>query len=511
MRRLFLPVLLLVQLQGSFAQTDKILDITYNKAITLALQKNFQIKVEEFAPKIARAQQLTASGIFDPTVQASYTYSQSQAVQLATVPGTPDLFLNTTGGVGSASIFGLTPWGMTYNLGGSSTLSAGSQTQDSYTTFGGLNLTQPLLRGFGTDVNLAGIRMARADYSISEWQLRQQVMDTITSTIFFYNELHFYIGNLAVERRSRALAEELYKDNQQRESIGVMSKLDVLQPKADVANRENLVLVAERQVLDNENFLKQLVTDDVSRFLYTHLRIAPPPTMPLDYRIDEPRDLAAALEFRPDFRQALLDLQKQQINVVFRRNATLPQLDLIASLGLNGIDTNLINSATSLTGANNYSWTAGANFSLPIPNRQARGLLEQSKLTVLRSLVDLKRLEQDIIARVDNAAGHVRTTRKRIDATGEARNLAAETLDAGRVKLNAGTSTTFEVLKFQRDLATAEIAEIRAIADYNEAVSQYARETGSTLQWLGITIEPTPKSLTRQESKKRNRNDGTVQ
>ncbi|MEO8206868.1 MAG: TolC family protein [Chthoniobacterales bacterium] len=509
MRRLFLFAFLLSAIPCGFAQSEKVLDLTYNKAITMALEKNFQIKIGEFLPRIARAQQMTASGIFDPTVQASYTYSQSQSVQLATVPGTPDLFINQTGGVASASISGLTPWGLTYNLGGSSTLTSGSQiANDYYTSFGGLNVTQPLLRGFGTDVNLAGIRMARADYSISEWQLRQQVIDVVTNTIFFYNELHFYIGNLEVEQRSKALAEELYRNNQQREGIGVMSKLDVLQPKTDVANREDRVLVAERQVYDNENFLKQLVTDDVSRFLSTHLRIAPPPMMPLNYVIDEAHDLAAALELRPDFRQALLDLQKRQINVVFRRNAVLPQLDLLASFGLNGIDNDVARSVTSIAGLNNYSWTAGANFSLPIPNRTARGQLEQSKLEVIRALVDLKRFEQDIIARVDNAAGHVRTTRKRIDATRASRDLAGETLSAAQTKLDAGTSTTFEVLQFQRDLAAAEIAEIRAVADYNIAIAQYARETGTTLQRAGITIEPTPKTLMKQESKKADSNGG---
>lgn len=71
---------------------------------------------------------------------------------------------------------------------------------------------------------------------------------------------------------------------------------------------------------------------------------------------------------------------------------------------------------------------------------------------------------------------------KRIDAAKDARLLASET------RLRAGIATTFEVLQFQRDLATAAISEIRAMADYNIAVARYQQATGTTLARHGITL-----------------------
>ena len=70
----------------------------------------------------------------------------------------------------------------------------------------------------------------------------------------------------------------------------------------------------------------------------------------------------------------------------------------------------------------------------------------------------------------------------------QARLLAAETLAAGETRLRAGIATTFEVLQFQRDLATAAISEIRAMADYNIAVARYQQATGTTLLRHGITL-----------------------
>uniref|UniRef100_UPI00404B80F7 hypothetical protein n=1 Tax=Cephaloticoccus sp. TaxID=1985742 RepID=UPI00404B80F7 len=40
---------------------------------------------------------------------------------------------------------------------------------DSYSTFGGISVTQPLLRDFGFGVNLNGLLVARANRIISEW------------------------------------------------------------------------------------------------------------------------------------------------------------------------------------------------------------------------------------------------------------------------------------------------------------------------------------------------------
>ncbi len=475
------------------------LDLTIRSAIERALAKNFQIQVETYNPKIAKANTLRANGRFDPTLGASYTYDENRSDLNALnptfedgLPGSGDTgrFARTSGMETDATISGLTPWGMNYSFGPSLTRSTSSTSaiDESYDTFIGGSITQPLLRGFGTDVNLADVRRARADQSISAWTLRQRVIDVVTDVIRTYNDLYFSIQNLAVERRSRDLARQTLHDNQRRAEIGVMTDLDVVQAQADVADRENRVLVAERAVADNENFLKQLVTDQVSGLLLIAVQIAPPP-FDLDATIDETADLRRAFDLRPDYQQALLDIQKRNINVVFTRNQTLPQLDLVASLGLNGLDTSAGGSVSQLKTPSNIGVTAGAVFSLPVPNRTARGSLEIAKLEVARQLVALKQLEQSITVQVDNAAGQITTTRKLIESTRAGRVFAERTLEAAQSRLAAGKATTFEVLQFQRDLATAEINEVGALTGHQKALADYARATGATLERNRLRLE----------------------
>lgn len=480
-------------------KSPDMLELDYRTAIQLAILKNFQIKVEEFNPLIAKARLFSESGRFDPTLEASYTYDQNRRDLRALDPdfdsGAPnspgtDRFAENSGNEFDTTITGLTPWGLRYDLGASVTRNTNTQSAifEDYDTFVGASVSQPLLRNFGTDVNLAQIRSARADQAISSWGLQARVMDVITDTIFVYNDLYFSIRNLEVEQRSRELAAQLLSDNQKRAEIGVMSPLDVLQAQSDVASREERVLVAERAVFDNQNFLKQLVTDEITGILRTQIHIAEPP-FDLDITIDLERDLQRAFDLRPDYRQALLEIQKRNINVVFTKNQTLPRLDLVASLGLNGLGTTLGESINSITGPSNLAASGGAIFSLPIPNRTARGQAQVSELEVARALIDLKRLEQTIYIEADNAAGQIDTTRQRIKASRVAREFAGRTLEAAQTRLASGTATTFEVLQFQRDFAQAEINEVRALTDHQKAIAEYARRTGRTLESNRILLQ----------------------
>ena len=82
----------------------------------------------------------------------------------------------------------------------------------------------------------------------------------------------------------------------------------------------------------------------------------------------------------------------------------------------------------------------------------------------------------------------IRPWRERISATRESTLLARESLEAGQQKLRAGSTTTYEVLQLQRDLRSAELAEARARTDYNEAIAELDRQSGTTPERNGISL-----------------------
>ncbi len=469
-----------------------LLDLDLDRAIALALAKNFQIEAASYLPDIARQRQRAASGDFDPGIEANYNRSEdTNRAITSTIDRARPLSLVTQRDGGSIGLGGLLPWGTSYNLGlGYDTIRrTDGGLGNTFTAGPEVSINQPLLRGFGFDANLAGIRLARTSRVISQWQLRQTVIDVVTNVIFFYHELRFTLENLAVARRSMALAQQLLEDNNRRAEIGVMSPLDITTARAQVAQRRDAVLRAERDMLDNANFLKHQITDDIERVLDLRISVSEP-ALSLNYEVEVPPSIATAFDLRPDYQNALLDLRRRGISLAFTRDQALPRLDLTGSLQLLGVGGNLSSSVDRAAARDQTSWSAGIVARLPFPNRTGLGNLRAEKLERTQALINLKALEQDIVISVDNAAGRIKTTRQRVLASREARRLAYESVDAGNERLKAGTGTTYELLQLQEDLAMAEVSEIRSEADFYRAIAEYERQTGQTLQRHGIVIDP---------------------
>jgi outer membrane protein TolC len=476
--------------EGAAVSRPGVLHVTLESAIRLALQKNFTIQMQEFGPKIAQERVTQEYGIFDPnfSIGAGRRYSSESGRLLLENQRDTRTFISRNDTVLDSGVNGLTPLGTEYRFGlGSTNDRFTGRPFNEFTTGPTASLTQPLLRGFGPNATMNQIRIARTNVEISEWDLRSRIIDVITEIVYTYNDLQFAAENLKVAVRSRELARQLLQDNTRRATIGVMSPLDVTTARAEVAAREEAVILAARQQGDNEITLKRLVTTELEPMLDIKVEIEVPPfyTTGVDVRAG----IRDGLELRPDFQSLLLGLKNKRVTVAFAKNQALPRVDLNASLGLLGFDSDFINSIGRVGRSDSLAWSAGATFSIPLGNHAAKGALNAARLDVARSLIDLKRLEQQIVVDVDIAAGQVVSDRARIESTSEASRLAQESLDAGEQRLKAGTGTTFEVLELQKKLAEAQSAEIRARADHNKAIAEFNRKTGRTLRQYSVELK----------------------
>ncbi len=475
--------------RGAEPAPRRVLKLTLDTAVQGALARNFSIEIQRIEPKIARETVRQELGRFDPVWDI--TAKRDETTRRDVFAGSLRLQSHGRGRLDnlSSGISGVSAWGTEYDLGYGTRGNTGTAMLlgDTYETSGSLSLTQPLLRGAGPVANLDRVRIARSALKVSEWQLRKRIIEVIDRTVFVYSDLQLAIEQLHVDERSRGLARQLLADNEARTAIGVKSSLDVIEARAGVAAREEAVLLSMRRVQESENLLKQLVTADMMTLLGTSVEITPPPSP--KFHPDVPKGVADALALRPDYRQALLELEQQHIRVAFRKNQLLPRIDLTGSLGLLGLENDFGSSVSRVGQRDRTEWTAGVIFSIPLGNRAARGAYNQAQLEAAKQLMMLNELEQQIIVDVDNASGEVVTSELRIASNMEARVLARQTLDAGEERLRAGTGTTFEVLELQEKLARAEAAELRARADYNKALSSYQRQTGISLRAYRVEFE----------------------
>jgi outer membrane protein len=75
-----------------------------------------------------------------------------------------------------------------------------------------------------------------------------------------------------------------------------------------------------------------------------------------------------------------------------------------------------------------------------------------------------------------------------VEAASAARQLAQQQLEAEQSKFEVGMSTNLFVVQAQRDLATAQITELRALLDYYKSRNDFDRAQQTSLSNAGITV-----------------------
>jgi outer membrane protein TolC len=166
----------------------------------------------------------------------------------------------------------------------------------------------------------------------------------------------------------------------------------------------------------------------------------------------------------------------------------LPQLNLVAGYGYNGLDRNFAASRHQVANEDAPSSSIGFNVSIPLTNAQGRGKARAARLTREQAETDLKRLEADIAVSVANAANQIETARQRVVADRAAYDLANQALNDEQKKLQAGSSSTLAVIQAQQILNSGENSVASAVAAHRQAIANYDHALGTTLLRNGITL-----------------------
>ena len=351
-----------------------------------------------------------------------------------------------------------------------------------------MTLTQPLLRNAGLDVNKTFIRIAQNNAAVEEHVFRDRVLTVLATVEQTYWELVFANENLKVAEAALKAAQNLLAENRAKSKAGVMSIVDVLQAEAAVASRVEQILIAEKAIRDQEDQLRRLLNPGENE-LREDVRLTPqdPPAVALQpISLQEAIDIA--IERRPEIVQAKKNVDSSELNTNFAKNQLLPTLSFQGTLGLAGLGGNLGNSVNSNFSGDFYNYGAGLVLSYPLGNRSAWSTYNKRQMEGRNAQVSLVSVRQQIIVGVREAVRRVQTDFKRIETTRSARIMAEKQLQAEQERLKVGLSTTRFVLEFQRDLATAQGNELRAIVDYNKSLSNLERHKATTLDRYSLEI-----------------------
>jgi outer membrane protein TolC len=483
------------------AEEKPIQNLSMEEAIVKALKNNLDLQIEMTNPEIARQMVDKSAAIFVPVFGANFNHNQRNSPSSTQLDG--GLLVSSGNSTLSFNLSQQIALGGTVSIRldntRSSTTSRFSTFNPYYNSTFSLTLNQPLLKGFGTSVTKMNIYVAQNNQQKSILALKQQIIDLIYSVEDAYWSLVYAYQNLDVINKSLDLARELLKQNEIQVKVGVSAPLDILTAKAEVASRESDQIQAENQVrLYEENLRKILNITDLKGTLK-------PVDTPVFATIaaDFDKFLLTALEKRPDIGQVRMELKSKNIEVKYYRNQLLPDLQVSASYYTSGLaGDRLIFEGDPLFGGTvigviksdvwasmkdvlsnvyrNYSF--GLQLSVPLKNDSARADLIQAQLALKQTLLQLKQTESTIYSDVKQIVMDIEYGLKLVDATRISRELAEQKLISEQKKMAVGLSYNYLVLQFQRDLANARIAELKAMIDYNLSMARINKVLGETFE-----------------------------
>ncbi|MBI2422564.1 MAG: TolC family protein [Candidatus Hydrogenedentes bacterium] len=481
------------------SQPREQLRLSLEECIQLALVQNPDIKITSLEPVKAEEDIFSAKGEFDPVFGAEATYthaSQSanqQAVAFGGITAIKQWVTRTQG-----TLSGKLHYGSQYNVIWSSnkeesTYSGFIEEFDSVVT---LQLTQPLLRGFGKKYNRVRITAAENAKALTAEQLRLTVLNTVANVVKAYWDLAGAVENVRVREESLANARRLLNVNETRRRIGTAADIEVLQAKAGVATRQSDLVSARSSVSDAGDFLKTLLDLKDGDF-FSNADIFPvdrpnltdsfhikPDT--IGVRLQEAID--RALEMRPEIRISEIEIANAELEEFRTRRDLLPVFDINGSYTQGGRDHKLAKTLEGVSDRQDSAFSYGFQASIPLRNRSARGAYTKAKLDVRQAELREQQREMELIANVHQTVRNVLTNQILVESNRQSVRLQEANVVAEEKRLRLGVTTSFQVLQIQEDLTIAQTQELQAGIAYEKALVDLQLAEGTLLDNLGLQL-----------------------
>ncbi|MEN9811715.1 MAG: hypothetical protein RL479_401, partial [Verrucomicrobiota bacterium] len=183
-------------------------------------------------------------------------------------------------------------------------------------------------------------------------------------------------------------------------------------------------------------------------------------------------------------------IKQLELNLATARRNTLPDLDLIASLGYTARTTsaNYGQAIANLPNDHGNNWSLALNYSLPWGQKADKARLRQANANLSSGKIRLEQLESQLMLDVRIAVRAVETNLVAVEIAQKATELATRQYEQQKARFDAGLSTSRIVLQFQDDLEAARNSELSAKLNLRRAVSELRRLEGTSLQRFKVEM-----------------------
>jgi len=476
-------------------------EITLEECRASALERNLDLRVVLIDPEIAATAVSEEEAAWESVLGATYRHNDIDSATASELSSgqqkldvfQPEVTIPTRTG-GSVTV-GL-PMTRNENDNDFTTLNP------AYTTDFQVGLSQQLLRGAGRRANTNALRVASYNRQVSEAQTKLEVIRQLASVDRAYWRLFASRQALEVAQQQFELAQTQLEAAQRAVNVGRQADIEIVRAQSGLASRLEDIINAQNAVLQAQRDLKRIINaEGLGQDSATMLVAASPPD-PVRYELDGSGLVDRAMDQRMEMLELELRLASDLSQIEFARNQALPLLTLDYVYRVNGLGDSF-NSSTGVLRENNFEdWELGLRGEVPIGNEAAKSRVRRALLTRLQRLATREARKAAITQEVLDAVDSINAGWQRIMASRQSVILNQRALEAEQRSFSVGGSTSTDVLDAAARLADAQVAEIRAVVDYQIAQVDLAFATGTLLGASRIDWapgEPDPSIVPRDE------------
>jgi len=295
---------------------------------------------------------------------------------------------------------------------------------------------------------------------------------------------------IGVQEESVRLLQSQLQDQQNRFEAGTVPRFNVLQAQVALSNQLPQLITAR-----NNYTISQLQLAKTLGLDFDPRRGDRPPLDAVGELAYLPREMpvtqaiALAKENRPFIKQQKAVVLSNQAQVGVARSDYFPHINADAGAEFRSspfaADISEGRSGYIIEATGDWAvWDMGATYGRV---KQAKAILEQSKVTLDDSVRQVELEVQQAFANILQGRELVKATEKSVEQAAEALRLASARLDAG-----AGTQ--LEVLDARTQLTTAQSNRLQALYTYNSAVAEFDRATATEVHYSLCLDEPKTRS-----------------
>ena len=433
MRSLISLLCVLLITAFSFGQ-DKTL--TLDQAVNIALQKNTTLQRSMNNLDVAESGVKVAYGNFMPSLSANGGWNWNRSEDAGG--------LRNVGG----SVFNFPP-----------------QTSESRNYNAGLNTSVTLFDGLA---NFASLSQSKDNLESSRLKLERVKQDIVFQTVSLYYAVITNDQLVKVNEENMKWNQRNLETISERNKLGAVTLADVYAQQVKAGNAE-LALIQAKNNLETakSNLLSYLNLDVLDTYQYVD-----PFSDSMATQMDFTKDFTnisdlvkQAMETRPDYKSAQLDLEATQSGVTIARAGHLPSITGSASYSLNA------NEISKIQDSKTYS----ARLSINIPIFSGFRVSNQVQIAEVQeknSALAVDDLERTIKQNIQKTFLDLQASQKSLEVNKRNVTAAEENRKIEESRYSLGSSTLLNVLIANSDLQTAKTNYINAQFNYAQLSEQ---------------------------------------